>query len=127
VGVFNLTNGGNTMPRFYYTYQAKELQGYEGVIEADTIAEANERAGSHDFDESVAATYDFETVDRSQPQFSHEEADPEPKTAIELKRFYGLMGEHPLHIIGTWMAEVTDNGTQLGYWEWVSHKLEETS
>lgn len=33
--------------------------------------------------------------------------------------------EHPAHTRADWRAEVGAENTQLGYWDWVSHRVEE--
>jgi hypothetical protein len=39
--------------------------------------------------------------------------------------FGGWWGKHPNHPPSDWSAEVSENETRLGYWEWVSVKLED--
>lgn len=36
-----------------------------------------------------------------------------------------IYSEHPKWTRGHWSAEVYDDDTQLGYWEWVEHRVEE--
>lgn len=36
----------------------------------------------------------------------------------------GLWGEHPDYPRKDWAYEVGNNDTNLGYWDWVSHRLE---
>jgi predicted oxidoreductase len=42
-----------------------------------------------------------------------------------LQSKYGLWGEHPKHTRCDWREEAYSRHTQLGYWEWVTHRLEE--
>jgi hypothetical protein len=35
-----------------------------------------------------------------------------------------VWGAHSLYDRGSWKQEVLEGDTQLGYWEWVSHKIE---
>jgi hypothetical protein len=41
------------------------------------------------------------------------------------EQFGGWWGEHPDHPARDWSAEVSENETRLGYWEWVFEKLED--
>ena len=53
---------------------------------------------------------------------------PQPQmpapTAEQLCTAYGKWGQHPDHSASDWAAEAGNNETRLGYWEWVSLKLE---
>jgi hypothetical protein len=40
-----------------------------------------------------------------------------------LKVAYGEFGNHPVHHAEQWMAEVADDRTRLGYWEWVHNRI----
>ena len=41
------------------------------------------------------------------------------------ERFGGTWGEHPSWPVSDWRNEVADDDTRLGYWGWVSARLEE--
>lgn len=45
----------------------------------------------------------------------------------KLRRQYGPHGQHPYWERTDWCAEAAQNNTQLGYWEWVVHRLEENA
>lgn len=36
---------------------------------------------------------------------------------------YGYWGECPDHPVTSWQAEVSNNETRLGYWDWVEAQL----
>jgi hypothetical protein len=38
----------------------------------------------------------------------------------------GQWGEHPSYPLSDWKYAVANDGTRLGYWEWVWNNLEET-
>lgn len=43
----------------------------------------------------------------------------------ELKRIFGEDGEHPIHTLTDWRADVAASlGTRLGYWEWVEAQVQ---
>lgn len=37
----------------------------------------------------------------------------------------GHWGEHPEYPVTDWVFEASENGTRLGYWEWVQNKIDE--
>lgn len=37
----------------------------------------------------------------------------------------GHWGEHPEYPVTDWVFEASENGTRLGYWEWVQNKINE--
>ena len=37
----------------------------------------------------------------------------------------GIWGQHDIYVRCDWEAEVSLGDTQLGYWEWVLHKIED--
>ena len=39
--------------------------------------------------------------------------------------FGGVWGEHPGYPVDDWKDEVQNGDTRLGYWPWVSHKIEQ--
>lgn len=39
--------------------------------------------------------------------------------------FGGVWGEHPGYPVDDWKCEAMDGNTRLGYWAWVSHKIEQ--
>lgn len=43
----------------------------------------------------------------------------------KLRQEYGPHGQHPYWERSDWCAEAARNDTQLGYWEWVVHRLQE--
>ena len=45
-------------------------------------------------------------------------------TPDELRAKYGDQGEHPQFIKSDWRYEVSNDDTNLAYWEWVIHKVE---
>jgi len=48
-----------------------------------------------------------------------------PKTADELRESLGGMwGEHHLFPASDWILDVRDEGTRIGYWEWVVNQIE---
>lgn len=46
-----------------------------------------------------------------------------PKSAEELRSEFGHWREHARYPLADWRGEVADNGTRLGYWEWVAALL----
>jgi len=50
------------------------------------------------------------------------DADHSPEA---LSNRYGVWGEHEHHLRCEWKEEVRNDDTTLGYWEWVSHRIEE--
>ncbi len=48
-----------------------------------------------------------------------------PVTIRKLQEeFGGLWGEHPDYPVDEWQAEVANDDTRKGYWEWVKAKVE---
>lgn len=46
------------------------------------------------------------------------------KNSLQLAMEHGgVQGEHPDYPIKDWQYEVANNDTRLGYWAWVSSKL----
>jgi hypothetical protein len=37
----------------------------------------------------------------------------------------GIWGEHPDYPVSDWRAEVSNNDTRLGYWDWVMSQMEQ--
>ena len=53
-------------------------------------------------------------------------SEPPPSTSASLKEsFGGNWGNHPEYPVADWQAEVADDNTRQGYWEWVEARLEE--
>lgn len=50
--------------------------------------------------------------------------DDQAPTEAELISSYGKWGEHPVFTLSDWRAEVGNNETRLGYWEWTANCLE---
>jgi hypothetical protein len=49
-----------------------------------------------------------------------------PVTIRKLQEeFGGLWGEHPDYPVDEWQAEVANDDTRKGYWEWVKAKIED--
>lgn len=42
----------------------------------------------------------------------------------ELIDEYGVWGEHPAYPVDDWQAEVENDETRQGYWEWVEYLLD---
>ncbi len=38
------------------------------------------------------------------------------------QKFGGVWGQHPDYPVADWQAEIENNDTRLGYWEWVEHQ-----
>lgn len=54
--------------------------------------------------------------------------EPEPKAdhlldVEELMNKYGSRGEHPNHPASDWQAQVANDDTRLGYWDWLVNEL----
>lgn len=45
----------------------------------------------------------------------------------KLRREYGPHGEHPEYNRDSWQHEVGHENVQIGYWEWMVHRLEEAA
>jgi len=43
--------------------------------------------------------------------------------AQELHDQIGHWGEHPVHTLAHWRAEIAENKTRMGYWEWVAARI----
>jgi hypothetical protein len=43
----------------------------------------------------------------------------------ELIEEYGYWGEHPDHPCQQWMEDVSNEGTRMGYWDWVIERESE--
>lgn len=46
------------------------------------------------------------------------------QTADELKEAFGMWGEHDGFPVSDWVLDVRDEGTRIGYWEWVVDQVE---
>ncbi len=44
-------------------------------------------------------------------------------TSDQLRVKYGSWGSHPRHPVEDWQAEVADDETRLGYWDWLEQRI----
>jgi len=43
----------------------------------------------------------------------------------EMRNIYGYWKSHPQHPMADWKAEIANNETRCGYWEWVFNREQE--
>lgn len=83
-------------------------------------------SGSEIFSSRVLTHRDADEIRRYLNEAFPDYSDPLRPEVEELRRS-DAWAEHPDPTLSReeWMTEVSDDNTQLGYWEWVSHALDD--
>lgn len=106
---------------YAYAKEAAENEGYETYLAYDEVERPE-----------LMSLFVWSTADYigplGKPVTDRPTARPEgaPDISVEELQERNAWGEHPVHLRVTWQHEAGEGYTQLGYWDWVKHKLEET-
>lgn len=106
---------------YYYAKEAAENEGYETHLAYDEV----ECPALMSLFAWVSADY---IGPIGKPVTDRPTARPKgaPDITIDEMEEQNNWGEHPDHLRTTWQHEAGEGYTQLGYWDWVRHRVEET-
>ena len=95
---------------------------YETIVDAPSPGKAEDIAMSPDF-EGLWVEDGISEFDHC--QIMEGETTKVPPSEEQLRKQYGTWGEHPKYPLADWQYEVANGDTVIGYWGWVTDRLED--